>query len=69
MKTDNQLLAEAYTSVVAAKACIVAVHEAGLRKPVPAADLGVIRRELHAATSAVQELENRAIGFERPKQG
>ena len=55
--------------MVAAKACIVAVHEAGLRKPVPAADLGVIRRELHAATSAVQELENRAIGFERPKQG
>ena len=69
MKSDNQLLADAYTSVVAAKACILAVHEAGLREPVQARDLGVIRRELHAATSAVQELENRAIGYEKPKQG
>lgn len=68
-RTNAELLVEANAAGFEARVLLQEAYKAGLEGPVPAHTFTTIRMRLTAAVCAVQELENRAIGYEPPKQG
>ena len=69
MKSHAELLAEAGGHLFAARVGLAEIYKIGIEGPVPATQIAETRRAAMAAVCCLQELENRAIGFEAPKQG
>ena len=68
-KTNAELMVRATTAGFEARLLLQQAYQAGLERPVPAATFTSIRMKLMEATCAVQELENRAKGFEVKQEG